>query len=77
MARALSQNARLVILDEPTATLSDVETGHVFAAIRRVAAQGCSVIFVSHRLSEVIDLCDTVTVLRDSGARSPPRRPPS
>jgi rhamnose transport system ATP-binding protein len=65
VARALSQNARLVILDEPTATLSDVETGHVFAAIRRVAARGCSVIFVSHRLSEVLELCDTVTVLRD------------
>lgn len=65
VARALSQDARLVILDEPTATLSDVETEYVFAAIRRVAAQGCSVIFVSHRLSEVLDLCDTVTVLRD------------
>jgi ABC-type sugar transport system ATPase subunit len=65
VARALSQNARLVILDEPTATLSDVETAYVFAAIRRVAARGCSVIFVSHRLSEVLELCDTVTVLRD------------
>jgi ABC-type sugar transport system ATPase subunit len=52
-------------LDEPTATLSDVETEYVFAAIRRVAARGCSVIFVSHRLSEVLELCDTVTVLRD------------
>lgn len=65
IARALSQNARLVILDEPTATLSDVESAHVFAAIRRVAATGCSVIFVSHRLSEVLELCDSVTVLRD------------
>jgi ABC-type sugar transport system ATPase subunit len=65
VARALSQNARLVILDEPTATLSDVEVAHVFAAIRRVAARGCSVIYVSHRLSEVLQLCDTVTVLRD------------
>lgn len=65
IARALSQNARLVILDEPTATLSDVESGHVFAAIRRAAARGCSVIYVSHRLSEVLELCDTVTVLRD------------
>jgi len=65
VARALSQNARLVILDEPTATLSDAETEYVFAAIRRVAARGCSVIFVSHRLSEVLELCDTVTVLRD------------
>lgn len=65
IARALSQNARLLILDEPTATLSDAESAHVFAAIRRVAATGCSVIFVSHRLSEVLELCDSVTVLRD------------
>jgi ABC-type sugar transport system ATPase subunit len=65
IGRALSQNARLVILDEPTATLSDVESECVFAAIRRVAARGCSVVYVSHRLSEVLELCDTVTVLRD------------
>jgi rhamnose transport system ATP-binding protein len=65
IAKALSQNARLVILDEPTATLSDAESEPVFAAIRRVAATGCSVIFVSHRLPEVIQLCDAVTVLRD------------
>lgn len=65
IAKALSQDARLVILDEPTATLSDAESEHVFAAIRRVAAMGCSVIFVSHRLSEVLELCDSVTVLRD------------
>ncbi|WP_432837621.1 sugar ABC transporter ATP-binding protein [Dactylosporangium sp. CA-092794] len=65
IAKALSQNARLVILDEPTATLGDVESARVFTAIRRVAAAGCAVIFVSHRLSEVLDLCDRVTVLRD------------
>lgn len=65
IARALSQQARLVILDEPTATLSDSESGRVFEAVRRVAARGCSVIYVSHRLSEVLTLCDTVTVLRD------------
>jgi ABC-type sugar transport system ATPase subunit len=65
IARALSQDARLVILDEPTATLSDVESERVFAAVRRVAARGCSVLYVSHRLAEVLRLCDTVTVLRD------------
>ncbi|HEX6467811.1 MAG TPA: sugar ABC transporter ATP-binding protein [Streptosporangiaceae bacterium] len=65
IARALSQHARLLILDEPTATLSDVETEHVFAAVRRAAAQGCAVVYVSHRLAEVLELCDTVTVLRD------------
>ena len=65
IAKALSQKARVVILDEPTATLSDVESRRVFAAVRRVAARGCAVIFVSHRLSEVLELCDNVTVLRD------------
>lgn len=65
IAKALSQRARVVILDEPTATLSEAESRRVFAAVRRVAARGCAVIFVSHRLPEVLELCDTVTVLRD------------
>ncbi|GLY99388.1 sugar ABC transporter ATP-binding protein [Actinoplanes sp. NBRC 103695] len=65
IAKALSQRARVVILDEPTATLSEAESQTVFAAVRRVAARGCAVIFVSHRLPEVLELCDTVTVLRD------------
>ncbi|MFC5676696.1 sugar ABC transporter ATP-binding protein [Aeromicrobium endophyticum] len=65
IARALGQQARLVILDEPTATLSDVESAHVYSAVRKVAASGCSVLFVSHRLGEVLELCDTVTVMRD------------
>jgi ABC-type sugar transport system ATPase subunit len=65
VARALGQDARLVILDEPTATLSDVESEYVYAAVRKVAAAGCAVLFVSHRLGEVLDLCDRVTVMRD------------
>jgi ABC-type sugar transport system ATPase subunit len=65
ITRALSQQASLVILDEPTATLSDVESEHVFRAVRNVAARGCAVLYVSHRLAEILDLCDTVTVLRD------------
>jgi ABC-type sugar transport system ATPase subunit len=65
IARALGQDARLVILDEPTATLSDVESAYVYAAVRAVAATGCAVLFVSHRLGEVLDLCDRVTVMRD------------
>lgn len=65
IARALGQDARLVILDEPTATLSDVESRHVYAAVRKVAAAGRAVLFVSHRLGEVLELCDAVTVMRD------------
>lgn len=65
IARAIGQDARMVILDEPTATLSDVESEHVYAAVRKVAAAGCAVLFVSHRLGEVLDLCERITVMRD------------
>lgn len=65
IARALGQNARLVVLDEPTATLNDAESELVYKGVRRVAASGCAVVFVSHRLREVLGLCATVTVLRD------------
>lgn len=65
IARALGRHARILILDEPTATLSDVEIEQVFVAVRGVAAQGCAVIFVSHRLGEVLQLCDRATVMRD------------
>lgn len=65
IARALGRDARLLILDEPTATLSGAEIEHVFAAIRRMTAAGYGVVYVSHRLDEVIEICDRVTVLRD------------
>jgi ABC-type sugar transport system ATPase subunit len=65
IARLLVRDARLLILDEPTATLSKPEIERVFKAMRDLVAQGRSVIFVSHRLDEVFELCDRVTVLRD------------
>jgi ABC-type sugar transport system ATPase subunit len=65
IARLLVRDARLLILDEPTATLSKPEIARVFRATRDLVAQGRSVIFVSHRLDEVFELCDRVTVLRD------------
>lgn len=65
IARALGQSARLVVLDEPTATLNESESELVYEGVRRAAATGCAVVFVSHRLREVLNLCSTVTVLRD------------
>jgi ABC-type sugar transport system ATPase subunit len=65
IARLLVRDARMLILDEPTATLSKPEIERVFRATRDLVAQGRSVIFVSHRLDEVFELCDRVTVLRD------------
>ncbi len=65
IARALGRQARTLVLDEPTATLSEGEIEQVFRAVRSVAADGTTVVFVSHRLGEVLELCDGVTVLRD------------
>jgi ABC-type sugar transport system ATPase subunit len=65
IARLLGREAQILILDEPTATLSESEITKVFAVIRELAASGRSVIFVSHRLVEVLSLCDRVSVFRD------------
>ncbi|SDK04793.1 sugar ABC transporter ATP-binding protein [Nonomuraea jiangxiensis] len=65
IARALARRARLLILDEPTSTLSEVEAGVLAARVRKAAAAGVSVLYVSHRLSEIEALCDRVLVLRD------------
>lgn len=65
IARALSHDARLLILDEPTAALTDQETQQLFATMGRLRAQGVGIVYVSHRLDEVMQVCDTYTVLRN------------
>ena len=65
IAKALSRDLRLLILDEPTAALTLTETEKLFEVVRRLAADGVSVIYVSHRLAEIFALCDSVTVLKD------------
>jgi ABC-type sugar transport system ATPase subunit len=65
IARALVRDARLLILDEPSAVLAGPELESLFGSVRRLAAQGVAILFISHRLSDVIGLCDEITVLRD------------
>jgi rhamnose transport system ATP-binding protein len=65
IAKALSVEARMLILDEPTASLSAHEVARLFAIVRRLRDRGVSILFVSHRLDEVFELCDRATVLRD------------
>ncbi len=65
MARALSQNSRLLILDEPTASLSAQEVEALFRIIRRLRQEGVSILYVSHRMEEIFALADRATVLRD------------
>jgi ABC-type sugar transport system ATPase subunit len=65
IARALSTEARVLILDEPSAALTDVEVESLFVALRRLRARGLAILYVSHRLDEIFTLADRVTVLRD------------
>lgn len=65
IARALSMDSRLIVMDEPTSALSEVEVEKLFRIVRELRDRGLSVIFVTHRLEEVITLCDRYTVLRD------------
>jgi galactofuranose transport system ATP-binding protein len=65
LARALSTEARLVIMDEPTSALADNEVQTLFRVIRQLRDEGISVVFVSHRLDELYAVCDRVTVMRD------------
>jgi rhamnose transport system ATP-binding protein len=65
IAKALSIDARVLILDEPTASLSAHEVERLFAIVRRTKERGVAVLFVSHRLDEVFQICDRATVFRD------------
>ena len=65
IAKALSLKAKLLLLDEPTASISGHEAAALFDVLRRLRAQGVAIVFVSHKLEEVLSLCDRVTVLRD------------
>src|SRR6202048_5068909 len=65
IARALSMKSRLIVMDEPTSALSSSEVEKLFRIIRDLKAQGLSIIFVTHRLEEVMTICARYTVLRD------------
>jgi ABC-type sugar transport system ATPase subunit len=65
IAGAVGLNARIIIFDEPTSSLSVHESEHLFALIGRLKARGVTMLYVSHRMDEIFHLCDTVTVLRD------------
>lgn len=65
IAKAASEDAKLVIFDEPTALLTDEDTQMLFGIIRQLKARGIGIIYISHRLEELFEICDEVTVLKD------------
>ena len=65
IARALSNNAIVLLMDEPTAVLSQKETGRLFDIVRNLRSQGLTIIFISHRINEIKELADRVTIIRN------------
>ncbi|MFB4314307.1 sugar ABC transporter ATP-binding protein [Actinomadura sp. 21ATH] len=65
IAKAISRDARVLIMDEPTAALTGQEVARLFSVTRTLQEQGCAVLFISHRLEEIFELCQRVTTLRD------------
>jgi len=65
IAKATSRKSRIIAMDEPSATLTDHELENLFALMRRLKAEGVSIIYISHRLEEIFEIADRVTVLRD------------
>ena len=65
IAKATSRKSRIIAMDEPSATLTEHELENLFALIRRLKAEGVSIIYISHRLEEIFEICDRVTVMRD------------
>jgi inositol transport system ATP-binding protein len=65
ITKAISRNARIIIMDEPTSALSEKEVNTLFAIIRDLKAQGVAVIYISHKMEEIFAVSDTITVLRD------------
>lgn len=65
IARSISKQCRILVLDEPTAPLSHSETEQLFTIVRKLKSDGVGVIFISHRLPELYEICDEITILRD------------
>ena len=65
VARALAFDCKVLVLDEPTTSLTDAEVDHLFAVVETLKKRGLTILFVSHRIPEVFRLCDRITVLRD------------
>ena len=65
IAKAVSHNSKVLVFDEPTSSLTDAEAEHLFRIINNLKSRGCSIIYISHRMSEIFRISDDITVMRD------------
>ena len=65
IAKAVSYDAKIIVLDEPTSSLTEEEVGHLFRIIRMLRERGCGIIYISHKMEEILQISDDITVMRD------------
>jgi len=65
IAKAFSYDAKIVIMDEPTSSLSEKEVRHLFKIINKLKEKGCGIVYISHKMEEIFEICDDITILRD------------
>ena len=65
IAKAVSVHAKIIVLDEPTSSLTEAEVEHLFRIIERLKSQGCGIVYISHKMEEILRISDDVTVMRD------------
>ena len=65
IAKAVSYDAKILVLDEPTSSLNEEEVKHLFKIIRKLKEKNCGIIYISHKMEEILEICDEVTVMRD------------
>ena len=65
IAKAFSYDAKIVIMDEPTSSLTEKEVNHLFTIISKLKDKGCGIVYISHKLEEIFQICDEITILRD------------
>ncbi|HDX8590651.1 galactose/methyl galactoside ABC transporter ATP-binding protein MglA [Aeromonas jandaei] len=65
IAKAFSYDAKIVIMDEPTSSLTEKEVSHLFKIINKLKDKGCGIVYISHKMEEIFQLCDEITILRD------------
>ncbi|MCQ1059790.1 galactose/methyl galactoside ABC transporter ATP-binding protein MglA [Photobacterium sp. DNB23_23_1] len=65
IAKAFSYQAKIVIMDEPTSSLTEKEVNHLFTIIKKLKDKGCGIVYISHKMDEIFSICDEITILRD------------
>ena len=65
IAKAISYHSKIIVLDEPTSSLTEPEVKKLFQMMRKLRSQGISIIYISHKMDEIFEICDEISVLRD------------